>query len=898
MRLLRIRRRAVTVGALGVVVLVFGSIAGPGPAAADPTPPPEITDAAVFADPSSTDVTLTRGSSSVTLSRTANLTRQRITVSWSGMTPTQNDPTQNARNPLMIMQCRGDNPSREDCWAGGFQTGDDPGGGALKTQLASAYLPAETSTWWTSAPSASGQQMGIPFKKADGSYLANQKPDGTWNVFGLNWTGDPIVPVKPVDDWTPGSANYRFGRTGADGTGQIETWANTQVENPSLGCGATGPCSIVVVPVQALPCNPDLTDAAAARCAALAKSAAGRFPDWQLLGNWYQRFVFKLSFSASASVCDQRTDSAELIGSELVAEAMRRWVPERCQKSSPAGLDYTRNWEPDSRRQVGQPDPVAASGFAADGAVVSEPAAADDPATTNRKPAYAPVAVSGFAVGFSWDRNESVGGDPVTSLKLNARLVAKLLTQSYPGRFSVAGKTWAVNPNAPTNPQNILNDPELLQLNPDAANWAGKSGGDGTQMAIPVFNTDVMLALTRWIWSDPTARAFLQGKPDPWGMTVNTAYRGWLLPRDDYELRDGWTPTTADAGSFEGFSPQQALAQTSNSWSQAADVAMTAWPLSQHPAGLDSSDPNSPRVLKRDPAQRFGFHNVIVLSTTSELQKSGIPMASLQNSAGEYVSPDVESMTYALDGAAVDKTSGTWKVNYGAMDKRGYPGTMISYAMVPTSTLKGDEARRYADTIRWMSTDAQQYGPNAGQLPDGYLALTDPMREQAAKVADAVENQTGTPPIPDKDPVPDKPNPSGSTSSDGPNDGGQNNGTGNNGNGSGNGNDDGTSSTTNPTGAPSGGPVTPGANPSTGPSSNKPLAQDSIKPVSATTQGDSLGWLAWGIPAFLIAGLAAGVASPGIRLIATPGHPVRRGVAAGAGYLAGLFRKGRRRSNS
>ena len=83
-------------------------------------------------------------------------------------------------------------------------------------------------------------------------------------------------------------------------------------------------------------------------------------------------------------------------------------------------------------------------------------------------------------------------------------------------------------------------------------------------------------------------------------------------------------------------------------------------------------------------------------------------------------------------------------------------------------------------------------------------------------------------------------------------------------------------------------PTTPGG-PTPNPTKAPPLASRSIKPVSQATQGESLGWLAWGIPALLVAGLAAGVASPGIRIIAQPGHPVRRG-------LAGLFNRGRRRN--
>jgi hypothetical protein len=194
--------------------------------------------------------------------------------------------------------------------------------------------------------------------------------------------------------------------------------------------------------------------------------------------------------------------------------------------------------------------------------------------------------------------------------------------------------------------------------------------------------------------------------------------------------------------------------------------------------------------------------------------------------------------------------------------------------------LKSTEASRYADTLRWLSTDGQLYGQEAGQLPAGYLALTDPMRAQAAKVADAVENQTGTPPIPPADPLPDDKDPT-------PDD----NGTGTPSPSGGNTNspdDNGTG-----TNKPGSTPTTPG--PSGSPSKAGAQAAGT-KNASATTQGESLGWLAWGLPALLVAGLAAGVASPGIRLIAQPNHPVRRGIVAGGSYIAALLRRGRRRN--
>jgi hypothetical protein len=882
-----IRRRRGRPAVLVVVAILFALsapvvLATPVPAAAGvpravaddpppatPDPDPDPVDEPVFADPATTKATLTRGDSTVSVSRTGSLTRQMLNVSWTGMTPSEASAF-----PVAVMQCRGDNPAREDCWM------SDSIGNFAGYYRGSSYRPVETSKWAAFPGSETGTLYSQPFKKADGTYhvIANPDVPGGWIGTGLA----DVLTTSTVDDYTPGTGNQRAGVTRPNGTGEVQTWANTRAENPSLGCDEKTPCSIVVVPVTQHPCRKGLGELEKLFCDSdFEFKTDAVLGSWPLLANWYKRYVFKLSFAPAAATCLGRDDSAKFLGSELVAEAMRRWVPARCSKASSSALDFTRGWEPDSRRQFAQPDPIAPSGYEADAALVSEPTPADESVVAKRKPAYAPVAISGFAIGYNWEKSDAFGGGPVPEIKLNARLVAKLLTQSYPGKYRVGTNGWPVNPNAGTNPLNLPSDPEFQQLNPDAAQWVGLFTGSGTQMAIPVFKSDVLLAVTRWIWSDPAARSFLQGKADPWGTTVNKTYKGWPMPRDDYQLNDGWLlPDTQNE--WSNFSPQALGAQSSNSWSQGADVLMTAWPLSQSP--IPPLQVGLPTVPKRDTAQVPGQRAVLALTTTSELSKAGMPAAKLQNAQGEFVGPDTDSMTYALDNATVDSASGVWRVNQEKLDKRGYPGTMVTYAEVPTATLKPTEATRYADTLRWISTEGQLYGQEAGQLPDGYLALPDPMRAQTAKVADAVENQTGTPPVPPKneDPLPDDTDPTPDQPSDKP---AQNGGDDKSGSGNGKNQD---------VNKPGGSPTKPAPLPSVTPSKGTVQANGQLKPISAETQGDSLGWLAWGIPALLAAGLAAGVASPGIRLIAQPGHPVRRGLAAGGSYLAGFLRRRRR----
>lgn len=78
--------------------------------------------------------------------------------------------------------------------------------------------------------------------------------------------------------------------------------------------------------------------------------------------------------------------------------------------------------------------------------------------------------------------------------------------------------------------------------------------------------------------------------------------------------------------------------------------------------------------------------------------------------------------------------------------------------------------------------------------------------------------------------------------------------------------------------------------------SGQPTGPATCRP-GPVTKGESLGWLSWGIPALLLGGLLAGVASPGLRIVAQPGHPVWRGIGAAGNYLARFVRRGRRRGS-
>ncbi len=124
---------------------------------------------------------------------------------------------------------------------------------------------------------------------------------------------------------------------------------------------------------------------------------------------------------------------------------------------------------------------------------------------------------SGFAITYVID---DANGQAYTKLRLSPRLLAKLLTESYPAALPIKQEYAALS----NNPLNITLDPEFIKLNPGIAQGVSASDAASTLLALSS-DSDVIRALTTYINDDPAARAWLNGKPDPWGMVVNPAYK-------------------------------------------------------------------------------------------------------------------------------------------------------------------------------------------------------------------------------------------------------------------------------------------------------------------------------------------------------------------------------------
>ena len=205
-----------------------------------------------------------------------------------------------------------------------------------------------------------------------------------------------------------------------------------------------------------------------------------------------------------------------------MAQATAQWSPRFCLDPSLFKFKHVQTPEPQARAAL-------ALGSARGILSSSAPDVGFPLPTVN-----APVAMTGFAVSFTID---DANKQHLQRLRLTPRLLAKLLTGSYPADLYVKAQHSALG----HNPLDLTSDPEFQALNPDAPQGIGNSVSASTLVTISS-DSDVMSALTAYIHSDAEARSFLEGNPDPWGMTVNPAYRGISLPTTAWPLLDTFVP--------------------------------------------------------------------------------------------------------------------------------------------------------------------------------------------------------------------------------------------------------------------------------------------------------------------------------------------------------------------
>ncbi|HTW21043.1 MAG TPA: hypothetical protein VME70_12630 [Mycobacteriales bacterium] len=719
--------------------------------------------------------------------------RQEVKVSWSGAHPTggivadeNSIDAQQEEYPFVLLECRGVDSTKvpaakrlspETCWTQDwseryqdtFQTRFPPyrldryatkadraqvAGAPKELPAACKYLPAPTQHW-------------VPFIAASG-HVYDEGPAGC--------AGEP-----PESQNVGGSAlpsNETFGVTGLDGKGSADFDIWTSAENASLGCSQIVACSLVAVPIMGISCDPAATGLPAsdrppagelaadtASCEAKGAFAPGEIVRpvgaedltvsgslWWSPSNWRNRISVPLTFAVPDNACDVVSDShdVQVFGSELLIQATGQWAPHFCLNPKLFNFTHVQTGEPEAAN-------LLATG-SAEAAFVSDP----PPKGYGKPVVNAPVAVTGFAIGYVID---GANGQPYRKLRLDPRLLAKLLTESYPADLPVQEE----DPALAHNPLNITLDPEFQKLNPGITHGVDASEAASTLLALSS-NSDVIEALTTYINDNKAARAWLNGKPDPWGMVVNPAYKGIKLPVNSWPL-------------LSKFEPKQFYASGNNDCLKNDPVPylpLVAAPLArleEITEALQFSVAQSTTVCSQIDGttlgeklvalgrQTVGYRFMLGITSVPDALRYQINMAALQTTnAHTFVKPSNATMRAATTFLKPDKTTGSWPVPMAKLaaskaGKDAYPGTMVVYTSIPTSGIPAEDAKDYAAFLRYAVGAGQKPGLGVGELPPGYLPLTKAnglgqLAGYTDAAADAVAAQKGARPALTGNPAP------------------------------------------------------------------------------------------------------------------------------------------------
>jgi hypothetical protein len=518
-----------------------------------------------------------------------------------------------------------------------------------------------------------------------------------------------------------GPSNTSYAITQSNGTGSADIQIYTGDQNQFLGCSTTHKCSLVIVDAQGgntldtpADCSDHSNDNGFLDTGEYEFTALEPAGQPSIYCSWIKRIVIPLTFAPSASGCPDRAANFTAAGSPMLADAMEQWEAGVCEGSSPITVQYNGSLNEYEARQE------FAEGLS-DMAFATQPIPSGT--TTTRKYTYAPVAVSAVSIAYWVDNSQT--GQPYTSMKLDARLVTKLLTTSYAFGNDGCSSTVTSNcdGNVDGNPTSLYEDPEFEELNPSITSPANENG---TQIpTVEAGQSDMTWTLTSWIQADKEASSFLAGTFDPWGTHVNTDYLGETYPED-------------------AFTTQDSFAEVSYQYSPVYPLSKVAWyqALNWVPGTEDTKDPLTGNYDDL-PQESVGDRDLFAILDQPDAARFAFPAVAIKNHAGKYVEPTTTSMRAALNDMTTNSDGITESFNQDSNDPKAYPLTMIIYAIVPTSGISHTKAEKIAQFLDYVAGQGQTSGVDAGQLADGYLPLSQKLRDQTLTAAQEVLDQSG-----------------------------------------------------------------------------------------------------------------------------------------------------------
>ena len=363
-------------------------------------------------------------------------------------------------------------------------------------------------------------------------------------------------------------------------------------------------------------------------------------------------------------------------------------------------------------------------------------------------------------------------GSQVASVYLTPRLVAKLLTESYKGEFEeisalkpTSRYTWVQS-----NPQTLFNDPDFLQYNPEFAHLTTEQQVDAGTLLVEEAGSDAASTLWQWVLSDPEAKAWLDGNPDPWGMKVNPLYStnpatnpsgvafGSPDP-DNFPKSDPYCESLSGeeeppivTGSGATRKSQYARPLCMLDWSPYASAMQSA--------AQDASEANdqakttySPTATSAQSAwtsngpQVPGTYVVMTVTDSASAARYGLQAASLSRAGDDaapsnrvFVAPDTASLLAGEQAMTSSSVPGVLQTNPSTDAAGAYPLTMLTYAATTPETLNTADRSKYAAFIRYAVQAGQVTGVAPGQLPNGYVPLPASLQQQALNAADTILN--------------------------------------------------------------------------------------------------------------------------------------------------------------
>jgi hypothetical protein len=540
-------------------------------------------------------------------------------------------------------------------------------------------------------------------------------PASVNDCLGANSAGAPGVGPN-------GPENTVVTTTSPGGSGEADIELLTSDQNSWLGCAVGHPCSLVVVPAQ----GGIFTSDGHGNCTNHTQdfqTSTGQidfgfqYEYYPAICAWDNRIVVPVHFDPVLTGCPIRAPDFTVIGSPMTATAMNSWQTALCTAASPLSIQY----------DSAQNEPLAREDFEDgldDVALTTYPGSG-----TSKYPyTYAPVAVTAESVAF-WIDSPSTGL-PVNHIRLDARLVLKLITESYD--FSDAACSDGVYaPGVCDNavdydPASIIVDPEFTHLNP------GVKPADTSWVVPTVLSglSDMTWQLTSWIAANQAAKQFAEGMFAD-GEHINSNYVDLQLPTQALAPMD---PNLLYSHLYSPVFPLSSVV----SYQLANNFPGTAASVDLY-GNYDALPPEIP-----------GTRDLFAILDQGDASAFLFPAASLQNAAGNYVAPTDAGMLAAVEHDMVTDPHNhiTETVNLTNASKSAwdaYPLTMVVYAMVPTGGISATKAAKIAQWLDFVANQGQQPGLLPGNLPPGYLPLTSAMRAETLKAATEVLNQTGNP---------------------------------------------------------------------------------------------------------------------------------------------------------